>query len=120
MSMGKYLDNLINRRINRTTYATGFFLTLVVYYPILFSGLYYYLNFHRFSNFPEYIEFLIVLFLLFLPLYILSHRRYHDLDIESFTFHQWFYLFLLKGQPKRNKYGDPPKPGLDLKGLIGF
>src|SRR5687767_6929036 len=113
--MGKFLDNLINRRINRTTYTTGFLLTFVVYDPILFSSLYYYLNFHRFSNFPEYLEFLIVLFLLFLPLYILSHRRYHDLGIESFTFHQWFFLFLQKGQPERNKYGEPPKLGLDLK-----
>ena len=68
-------------------------------------------------------------------------RRLHDIGIDIWTGENthklwgqgwapfsWiryllytpFPLFYLKGENKENKYGKPPEPKIDLKGLFGF
>jgi uncharacterized membrane protein YhaH (DUF805 family) len=89
---------------------------------------------------------LVTLFLAYIVIMVFIHatlvlRRLHDIGIDiwtgehghkiwpyRWTSYNWFYLlqwtlfplFYLKGENKENKYGKPPEPKIDLKGLFGF
>jgi uncharacterized membrane protein YhaH (DUF805 family) len=70
---------------------------------------------------------LLYISIMFFFLTSLIDRRLHDVgkDITEFPFNgrvwQGILLFLfLKGENKENKYGKPPEPKIDFKGLFGF
>jgi uncharacterized membrane protein YhaH (DUF805 family) len=46
-------------------------------------------------------------------------RRLHDVGLSLWDIGSDFYP-LQEGQDRVNKYGGPPKPGIDLKSLFGF
>jgi|tagenome__1003787_1003787.scaffolds.fasta_scaffold20003980_2 uncharacterized membrane protein YhaH (DUF805 family) len=120
--MGNYLKRVLDRRLNRSTYAISMVLTYFVYTPLLLVGLYFFLN-SQYNTLPPYLT-IIVLYLFLLPHIVLSHRRYHDLGKEGYAVQLSMVwkpeLFGQEGQPETNEYGDPPKPGIDWKGLFGF
>ena len=53
----------------------------------------------------------------------LDVRRWHDCTGEDWLILSRFNRggnLWTEGQKGRNKFGDPPKPGVDFKGLFGF
>jgi uncharacterized membrane protein YhaH (DUF805 family) len=50
----------------------------------------------------------------------LSRRRWHDIGKEGWDMYRSSGILVMEGQKEENKYGNPPPPKIDFKGLFGF
>jgi uncharacterized membrane protein YhaH (DUF805 family) len=126
--MKTYISRLIDGRINRRTFIVGIaFYSWTVYLVGFVSS-------HGFiggvlQQYPlldlVYLPYVLITLLLIVSLY---YRRLNDIDNKdvregkNFTY-KWrvlFLVFFIAGKKQENKYGKPPPPNIDFKGLFGF
>jgi uncharacterized membrane protein YhaH (DUF805 family) len=114
-----YFYKLFDRRINRSTYLTGEFLNILFLLTLAFII---FINIESDVNYiPVNLKIVLVSIVFFvesLIQYSLTTRRWHDVGENG-----WYLLVPLtftQGEKEENKYGKPPAPGIDLKGLFGF
>jgi uncharacterized membrane protein YhaH (DUF805 family) len=115
--MSYYFHNLFHGRINRATYLIGMLLWIFFVFFTIFK------NKSELINTNPLLAVVSLLIALFIYL-SLSLRRAHDLGHSKWdllnTLTNFVNLFFLNGQKEKNKFGKPPKPGIDLKSLLGF
>lgn len=135
--MKNYLSWLYKGRINRRTYILG----IIIYISITYLSGYFLSRQFIIKILQQYP----LLYIVFVPYVIvmlfwiglLYTRRLNDISndeikkIEEIKKEKYWnpgntldYLaltaFFLKGQDEENKYGKPPEPKIDFKGLFGF
>jgi uncharacterized membrane protein YhaH (DUF805 family) len=120
--MKTYLFNLFDRRINRSTYAAGLLLNILF---CLILSLTLYINGESFVKYvPDSLKIISVFIFIFMEFLIflsLATRRWHDVGGEGWHWARGgIHLLLPDGQKEENKYGKPPPPKIDFKGIFGF
>jgi uncharacterized membrane protein YhaH (DUF805 family) len=133
-----YFYRLANGRINRSTFVTGVLLYILVGYIVVTQG-------HPTDNtitvtqspnphltlVGYLVDYAIGIALLAVPvIFLLSliARRLHDIGSNNLEMYPGLlnpFIFNIrdvfkKGDLRENKYGKPPKSGIDVKGLFGF
>ena len=116
--------NIFNKRINVETYVTG------IVFNTLFAITILIIFFFNFDNFAKYVSLNLKILMAFIFLILevlisasLSRRRQHDLGkkIGIWEYNSTYtYDLFRNGQKEENRYGKPPKPGIDFKTLFGF
>lgn len=105
-----FLNRLFNGRINRRTYGVGL---LFIFISMIIGGVIFLILF----NSPNSIG---ITLILLVPFYVsLERRRFHDIGNVSFWETDNGQL-VKEGEKKENKYGKPPEPKVDIKGLFGI
>jgi len=99
---------MFQRRINRITYLAGFMLSLAVVGIIA----------NLIPNKSQITDGIIIVIAI---LYTVCLQRMRSRDVVKDKADLPFkFLFYEPSQKKPNKYGKPPKPGIDWKGLLGI
>ena len=114
-----YFGRLFSGRINRPTYFTGmallFFSCQITYIFLVLSP-----TLFGIKLVEEFSKSIIILLVLIYGFFStsLSTRRKHDNNMPwPFGWDIWIFV---SGDSFRNKYGSPPKPGIDWKAIFGL
>jgi len=124
--MHKFFHNLFGTRINRSSYFVGVLITIDIFLIV---------NVFILPNLIKYFPNQIFIILLLIVIsYILQGafltsldvRRWHDctgenwLTLSRFNPNRGGNISWTTGEKIINKFGEPPKPGVDLKKIFGF
>lgn len=133
--MKAYFYGLFNGRINRRTFVFGIFINLIIVFLIVFILSKRFIE-QILQRYP--VVYFVYLLLLIIPILFttsLSWRRLNDVNEDKIKERNlkktnldnivkegtWDYFgFFMKGEDRENKYGKPPAPEVDIKGLFGF
>lgn len=105
-------------RVNRITYFTGVVIFIILAFSQIFIFVQIYPTLLLLDRSQTLLDAIILFynFLIVIFFELLEIRRLHDVGVDwymsSFVFDD--------GEKKKNKWGKPPKPGIDFKGLFGF
>jgi uncharacterized membrane protein YhaH (DUF805 family) len=115
----RILRNLFKGRLSRKNWLIGWLFAIVVYLTGMFLEKVVF-DLHT----PEGIITLIVLCLTLFFFVSINVRRLHDIGKSGWGgligMEGWWTDYFEEGQKKTNKYGKPPKPGVDIRNIFGL
>jgi uncharacterized membrane protein YhaH (DUF805 family) len=120
--MKRYFHRLFEGRINRKNFVLG--IALLVFFDLFTLIILMVLDpilqvFRRsvIGNFAVTTGQILFVVIFVTFLFSFNVRRLHDVGLEGMVYG---YDLIRKGDKKENKYGKPPLPEIDFKGLFGF